>query len=81
MARIFDVIEYPNEMNDEIVHRFPEEGIGDFRIGSQVIVRESLPSSPASVMRPRKSSRTMVPSESACESTTSCSALMAASLP
>ncbi|MBE7435336.1 MAG: SPFH domain-containing protein [Anaerolineales bacterium] len=41
MARIFDVIEYPNEMNDEIVHRFPEEGFGDFRIGSQVIVRES----------------------------------------
>lgn len=41
MARIFDVIEYPNEMNDEIVHRFPETGIGDYRIGSQVIVRES----------------------------------------
>ena len=41
MARIFDVIEYPNEMRDEIVHRFPETGIGDFRIGSQVIVRES----------------------------------------
>jgi excisionase family DNA binding protein len=41
MARIFDVIEYPNEMTDEIVHRFPEDGIGDFRIGSQVIVRES----------------------------------------
>ena len=41
MARIFDVIEYPNEMKDEIVHRFPESGIGDFRIGSQVIVRES----------------------------------------
>lgn len=41
MARIFDVVEYANEMNDEIVHRFPEEGIGDFRIGSQVIVRES----------------------------------------
>ena len=41
MARIFDVIEYPSEMTDEIVHRFPEEGIGDFRIGSQVIVRES----------------------------------------
>ncbi len=29
------------EMTDEIVHRFPETGIGDFRIGSQVIVRES----------------------------------------
>jgi len=41
MARIFDVIEYPSEMSDEIVHRFPEQGIGDFRIGSQVIVRES----------------------------------------
>jgi excisionase family DNA binding protein len=41
MARIFDVIEYPNEMKEEIVHRFPEEGAGDFRIGSQVIVRES----------------------------------------
>lgn len=41
MARIFDVVEYPNEMRDEIVHRFPEAGSGDYRIGSQVIVRES----------------------------------------
>ncbi len=41
MARIFDVIEYADEMRDEIVHRFPESGYGDFRIGSQVIVRES----------------------------------------
>ena len=41
MARIFDVIEYPNEMRDELVHRFPETGPGNFRIGSQVIVRES----------------------------------------
>jgi excisionase family DNA binding protein len=41
MARIFDVVEYPNEMRDEIVHRFPEMGAGNFRIGSQVIVRES----------------------------------------
>ena len=41
MARIFDVIEYPSEMKDEIVHRFPEDTAGDFRIGSQVIVRES----------------------------------------
>jgi len=40
MARIFDVVEYPNEMRNEIVHRFPETGAGDFRIGSQVIVRE-----------------------------------------
>ncbi|MFL7812971.1 MAG: SPFH domain-containing protein [Anaerolineales bacterium] len=41
MARIFDVIEYPNEMKDELIHRFPEGEAGDFRIGSQVIVRES----------------------------------------
>lgn len=41
MARIFDVVEYPDEMRDELVHRFPETGYGDFRIGSQVIVRES----------------------------------------
>jgi excisionase family DNA binding protein len=41
MARIFDVIEYPNEMREELAHRFPEKGSGDFRIGSQVIVRES----------------------------------------
>lgn len=41
MARIFDVVEYPKEMTDEIVHRFPESGPADLRIGSQVIVRES----------------------------------------
>ncbi|HET9589221.1 MAG TPA: SPFH domain-containing protein [Anaerolineales bacterium] len=41
MARIFDVIEYRSEMQDEIVHRFPEQGIGDYRIGSQLIVRDS----------------------------------------
>ncbi|MBM4422017.1 MAG: helix-turn-helix domain-containing protein [Chloroflexi bacterium] len=39
--RIFDVIEYPDEMRNEIVRRFPESGSGDFQIGSQVIVRES----------------------------------------
>ena len=41
MARIFDVVEYPSEMTDEIVHRFPETGVADLRLGSQVIVRES----------------------------------------
>src|SRR5512137_498274 len=41
MARIFDVIEYANEMTDEIVHRFPDDTtIGDYRIGSNVIVRD-----------------------------------------
>jgi excisionase family DNA binding protein len=42
MARIFVVIEYPNEMAGEIVHRFPDDSsIGDYRLGSQVIVREA----------------------------------------
>ncbi|MBN1314184.1 MAG: SPFH domain-containing protein [Anaerolineales bacterium] len=41
MARIMDVIEYPDAMRDEMVHRIPERGSGDFRIGSQLIVRES----------------------------------------
>lgn len=41
MARIFDVVEYPSEITDELVHRFPETGVADLRIGSQVIVRES----------------------------------------
>lgn len=41
MARIFDVVEYPSEMTDELVHRFPEVGVADLRMGSQVIVREA----------------------------------------
>ncbi|MBI3362881.1 MAG: SPFH domain-containing protein, partial [Chloroflexi bacterium] len=41
MARIFDVVEYPDEMRNELVHKFPETGSGDFRVGTQVIVRES----------------------------------------
>jgi len=41
MARIFDVVEYPSEMTNELVHRFPEVGVADLRVGSQVIVRES----------------------------------------
>lgn len=41
MARVFDVVEFIDETSSEIVHRVPERGSGDFRIGSQVIVRES----------------------------------------
>ncbi len=40
MARILDVIEYSDSMAQELVHRVPETGSGDFRIGSQLIVRE-----------------------------------------
>ena len=41
MARIFDVIEFFDETGQQMVHRLPEHGSGDFRLGSQLIVRES----------------------------------------
>jgi excisionase family DNA binding protein len=41
MARIIDVVEFVDETGNEIVHRIPERGSGDFRFGSNVIVRES----------------------------------------
>jgi excisionase family DNA binding protein len=40
MARIIDVVEVANQQQDEMVRRLPEYGAGDFRFGSQVIVRE-----------------------------------------
>ncbi len=40
MPRILDVIEFADTSGKEIVHRIPEHGPGDFRIGSQLIVRE-----------------------------------------
>jgi len=41
MARIIDVIDAPNQGANELVTRVPEVGAGDFRLGSQVTVRES----------------------------------------
>jgi excisionase family DNA binding protein len=41
MPRIIDVVEAPNQGPNELVARVPEIGSGDFRMGSQVIVRES----------------------------------------
>lgn len=38
---ILDVIEYSDSLTNEIVHRIPERGSGEFRLGSQCIVRES----------------------------------------
>ena len=38
---LFDLIEHPNEAPGEIVRRFPETGSGEFRLGSQLVVRES----------------------------------------
>ncbi|NDJ53993.1 MAG: SPFH domain-containing protein, partial [Chloroflexi bacterium] len=41
MGRIFDIIEHPNVGREELAYRLPQAGSGDFRIGSQVIVREN----------------------------------------
>src|SRR3712207_361297 len=38
---ILDLIEHPDEYADEIVHRVPESGSGEFRLGSQLVVRDS----------------------------------------
>lgn len=41
MARIIDVVQAPDQGSDQMVSRVPEIGAGDFRMGSQVVVRES----------------------------------------
>jgi len=41
MPRIIDVIDHVNVMDDEFVYREPQQGSGDWRFGSQVIVGES----------------------------------------
>jgi len=38
---ILDLIQHANEYPDEIVHRVPESGPGEFRLGSQLVVREA----------------------------------------
>lgn len=41
MPRIIDVIDHTNVANDELAYREPQQGSGDWRMGSQVIVGES----------------------------------------
>ncbi|MBZ0286805.1 MAG: SPFH domain-containing protein [Anaerolineae bacterium] len=41
MPRIIDVIDHTNVMDEEFAYREPQEGSGDWRMGSQVIVGES----------------------------------------
>lgn len=41
MPRISDVIDHVNVMDDELAYREPQQGSGDWRMGSQVIVGES----------------------------------------
>jgi len=38
---ILDLIEHPDEATNEIVHREPQNSSGEFRLGSQLVVRES----------------------------------------
>jgi membrane protease subunit (stomatin/prohibitin family) len=38
---VIDLIQYTDEYSSEIVHRVPEQGSGEFRLGSQLVVRES----------------------------------------
>ncbi|MEQ8677846.1 MAG: SPFH domain-containing protein [Aggregatilineales bacterium] len=41
MARIIDVIDHVNVAEEELAYREPQQGSGDWRMGSQVIVSES----------------------------------------
>lgn len=38
---LMEIIEYVDQMGTEMVHRIPEQGSGEFKIGSQLIVREN----------------------------------------
>jgi membrane protease subunit (stomatin/prohibitin family) len=38
---LMEIIEYVDQLGTEIVHRVPESGSGEFKIGSQLIVREN----------------------------------------
>lgn len=41
MVRIFDIVEHPNVGREELAWREPQAGSGDFRLGSQCVVREN----------------------------------------
>jgi membrane protease subunit (stomatin/prohibitin family) len=41
MAKIFEVIEFLDNTGNQMVHRIPEDGSGETKIGSQLIVREN----------------------------------------
>jgi len=38
---VIDLIQVPDERSDELVRRIPESGSGEFRLGSQLVVREN----------------------------------------
>src|SRR5215212_11732208 len=38
---VIDLIQVPDERSDELVRRIPEQGSGEFVLGSQLVVREN----------------------------------------
>ena len=38
---LMEIIEYVDQLGNEMVHRIPEAGSGEFKMGSQLIVREN----------------------------------------
>ena len=40
---LIDVIQHPSERSDEMVFRVPQQGAGEFKFGSQLIVRRARP--------------------------------------
>lgn len=37
---VLQIVEYTDEMRDELVHRIPDGGSGEFRLGTQLVVRD-----------------------------------------
>ncbi len=41
MGIMMEVIDWPNPLPDDMIHRFPEEGTADIKLGAQLVVRET----------------------------------------
>ena len=41
MFKKMEIVEWMDDSGNQIVHRMPESGAGEFRLGTQVVVRES----------------------------------------